>query len=69
MHRQQTLELIDYMENRCRQLILSRDGNGVLYSSKEISECVDSLEKARTQLRQGLTPGSVMKRFLLRVGG
>ena len=67
--RQQTLELIDHMENRCRQLILSRDDNGVLYSPKEISECVDSLEKARTQLRQGLTPGSVMKRFLLRVGG
>ena len=67
--RNQVQELIDHMENRCRQLILSRNDNGVLYSPREISECVDSLEKARTQLRQGLTPGSVMKRFVLRVGG
>lgn len=65
----QALELIDCMEERCRELILSRNDNGVLYSPEEISRCVDALESAREQLVRGLSAPYVLKRFLLTIGG
>ena len=61
--------LNDCMEERCRELILSRDGYGVPYPAAEITKCVDALEAARGQLAQGLTPAYVLKRLLLSVGG
>ena len=67
--RQDAAALIDCMQERCRVLILSRDENGVPYSAEEIGKCVETLEDARRQLAQGLTPAYVLKRFLLSVGG
>lgn len=67
--RSEAVALIDCMEERCRELILSRDDRGVPYSAEEIGRCVDALEEARRQLSRGLTPSYVMKRFLLSVGG
>ncbi|MBQ9016044.1 MAG: hypothetical protein IJ109_07965 [Firmicutes bacterium] len=67
--RQEAIRLIDGMQERCRELILSRDGNGVPYSAEEIGNCVYALEDARRQLTQGMTPAYVLKRFILSVGG
>ena len=67
--RQDAVALIDCMQERCRQLILSRDERGVPYSAEEIGRCVEALEEARRQLGRGLTPAYVLKRFLLSVGG
>ncbi len=62
---QQALSLIDLMERRCRERILSRDENGIPYSSEEVSRCTFGLERAREQISRGMTPGYVLKRFLL----
>ena len=67
--RQQAAELIDCMEEQCRERILSRNDNGVPASPAEISAMIDALEAARMQLSRGLNPGSVLKRFLLTIGG
>lgn len=61
----QALDLIDLMERRCRERVLSRDENGVPYSPEEVSRCAFGLEKAREQISRGMTPGYVLKRFLL----
>ncbi len=67
MDRQQAMELIDCMEEQCRQRILTRDEKGILCSSEEIRRCIDGLESARQQLMRGMNPGYVMKRMLLSI--
>ena len=63
------LELIDCMEERCREHVLSRDKRGVLSSPQEIGQCIDMLESAREQILRGMTPGYALKRVLLAMGG
>lgn len=65
--RQQTVMLIDCMEQRCRQLALARDENGIPYSTAEICRCVDAMEEARAQLERGMTPAYALKRMLLQI--
>lgn len=67
--RQRALELIDCMEERCRELALAGDENGVPYRAEDISRCVDALESARVQMDKGMSPGYVVKRMLLSIGG
>lgn len=67
--RHQAVMLIDCMEERCRQLILAKNDNGIPYSSIEIGRCVDAMEEARAQLERGMTPAYVMKRMLLQARG
>lgn len=67
--REGAAELIDCMEQCCRQRILSRDEKGIPSSPEVIGRYVEGLETARRQLQRGMTPGYVLKRMLLINGG
>lgn len=67
--RQRAAVLIDCMEEYCRRLVLSRDGNGIPISPAAIERTVRALEEGRQQLSRGLNSEYVLKRLLLIIGG
>lgn len=60
-------ELFDAMESIYRKLITVNQSEIQLFTFDDIYNKIQWIEEARKQIRQGMTPGYALKRFLLRV--
>lgn len=68
-NKEDTAAFLDALQVVYRNLILNRSGGISLYKNNELIDNIHDIEKARKQIKEGVSPTYAIKNLLLKIGG